>query len=109
MSQASYDLPFSPVKFALHCVFGALQHKAISSPDDYVGLLLYNVGKEDGSSGFSGINVVLNMEPPDVLCIKRLRDWLDEPDLFDREIGSAKDSSLLSDVLWACTDLLTNR
>lgn len=108
MSQASHNIPFSPIKFAPHCVLGALQHKALSGSNDYVGLFLYNVGNEDGSSGFNGINVVLNMELPDVSNTKRLGNWLDDMDFFERKVGSAKDSSLLSDVTWACTDLLTN-
>lgn len=62
---------------------------------------------EDVATQFTGVYQLLSIDLPDAPRIKKLEQWLADPESFRMAVGSAPDSALLGNALWACTMALS--
>lgn len=90
---------------AVRCASRTMKNKIISSEDDLIGVMFYNTGKDRNVANFKGIYQLQKLDVPDAERIKELEDFVKDPSLFQRNISSATEETVLGNVFWACSSL----
>ncbi|KAM7541657.1 hypothetical protein Aperf_G00000034916 [Anoplocephala perfoliata] len=95
------------VKLALLCCQNFMQNKALSSPEDMVGLVFMRTSISN-STDFKGVNIIQSLDQTDaprILEVERLREL--DSEKFVEAYGSlqAGESYPVHEALWACQNI----
>ncbi|KAL4483805.1 hypothetical protein ABPG72_006180 [Tetrahymena utriculariae] len=91
-------------KVILKSIQSFFKSKIISSLDDQVSVIFYNVKQTNNDLNFKGINIVYNLNTPSAEMIKNVVKLGDN---FERDFGFADNQTPFHEALWTCNSIFT--